>query len=121
VRRWVGGIAEAVAAFVAGPTGMTRIDIDQRQLATADGLLAEWREMSLPAEYDVGGPKRLAAGVDLPALANDVAAAAGAGASSAQDRSDLLRRLDLVIPELRGEGRQYFAMAREVVRRAVSE
>jgi hypothetical protein len=117
MRRWVAGVAEAVAAFVAGPTGMARIDIDQRQLATADGLLAEWREMSLPAEHDVGGARRIVAGVDLAGLADEVSAHAEAPERTAAHRSDLLRRLDLVIPELRGEARQYFAMAREVVRR----
>jgi hypothetical protein len=119
MRGWVAGLAEAVAAFVAGPTGMTRVDIEQRHAATAEGLRAEWRGMSLPAVHDLDGVRRIVAGVDLPALAVDVAAAAAAraGAPSAEHRSDLLRRLDLVIPELRGEGRQYFAMAREVVRR----
>jgi hypothetical protein len=117
VKRWVANVAEAVAAFVAGPTGMTRIDIDQRHAATGEGLLAQWREMSLPAEYGEGGARRVVGGVDLPRLASDVARAVAGEAPSVERRSDLLRRLDMVIPELRAEARQYFAMAREVVRR----
>jgi hypothetical protein len=117
MRRWVAGLAEAVAAVLDGPTGMTRVDIEQRHAATAEGLRAEWHEMSLPAVHDRDGVRRIVAGVDLPALADDVAAAAHAGSPSAEHRSDLLRRLDHVIPQLRGEGRQYFAMARAVVRR----
>lgn len=122
---WLAGIAEAVATWLAGPTGAARMNVGNDADASADTLLAEWRSMRLPPDFDVGGELRIVDGIDLVLLATEVDAFASVRPSLREERRPgLLRRLDLVVPPLSGEARGYFAMAREVVRRlggAVSE
>jgi hypothetical protein len=115
---WLAGIAEAVATWLAGPTGAARMNVGNDADATADTLLAEWRGMRLPSDFDVGGEHRIVDGIDLVLLATEVDAFASVRPSLREERrAGLLRRLDLVVPPLSGEARGYFAMAREVVRR----
>jgi hypothetical protein len=115
---WLAGLAEAVATWLAGPTGAARMNVGNDANATADALLAEWRTMRLPADRDVGGERRVVEGIDLVLLATEVDAFASVTPLLREERrAGLLRRLDLVVPPLSGEARGYFAMAREVVRR----
>jgi len=115
---WLAGIAEAVATWLAGPTGAARMNVGNDADATADTLLAEWRGMRLPSDFDVGGEHRIVDGIDLVLLATEVDAFASVRPSLREERrAGLLRRLDLVVPPLSAEARGYFAMAREVVRR----
>jgi hypothetical protein len=115
---WLAGIAEAVATWLAGPTGAARMNVGNDADATADTLLAEWRGMRLPSDFDVGGEHRIVDGIDLVLLATEVDAFASVRPSLREERrAGLLSRLDLVVPPLSGEARGYFAMAREVVRR----
>ncbi len=115
---WLGGIAEAVATWLAGPTGAARMNIGNDAEATADALFAEWRSMRLPPEFGVAGAARVVDGIDLVLLATEVDAFPRVAPSLREERrAGLLRRLDLVLPPLTGEARGYFAMAREVVRR----
>jgi hypothetical protein len=115
---WLAGIAEAVATWLAGPTGAARMNVGNDADATADTLLAEWRGMRLPSDFDVGGEHRIVDGIDLVLLATEVDAFVSVRPSLREERrARLLRRLDLVVPPLSGEARGYFAMAREVVRR----
>jgi hypothetical protein len=115
---WLAGLAEAVATWLAGPTGAARMNVGNDANATADALLAEWRTMRLPADRDVGGERRVVEGIDLVLLPTEVDAFASVTPPLREERrAGLLRRLDLVVPPLSGEARGYFAMAREVVRR----
>ena len=114
----IAGIAEAVATWLAGPTGAARMNVGNGAEATADALLAEWRAMRLPPDRDVDGAQRVLDGIDLVQLAVEVEAFASVTPPLRElRRPGLLRRLDLVVPPLSGEARGYFAMAREVVRR----
>jgi hypothetical protein len=115
---WLAGIAEAVATWLAGPTGAARMNVGNDADATADTLLAEWRGMRLPSDFGVGGEHRIVDGIDLVLLATEVDAFPSVRPALREERrAGLLRRLDLVVPPLSGEARGYFAMAREVVRR----
>ncbi len=115
---WLSELADAAMRLLGGPSGDVPAKIGNSAEATAETVLAEWREMRLPADLAAAGEDRVVEGIDVVQLALDVEAFTIATPEQREARRPaLMRRLDLVLPPLSGDARGYFAMAREVVRR----
>lgn len=113
---------DAIGRLISGPGHGADPGLSQSEVNDARGLWLAWLEMPYPKAYPPGSTEGVVDGVDLAQFAGDLAHTFHLHFTDGLGEPDRLRleaevrRLERVVPMLRGDGRPYFAAARSIGR-----
>jgi hypothetical protein len=129
MKKWLGGISDAVDVLLSGPQARQTGSVADRREGGPDpvAMWNEWRAMPFPGEFRVGGSSHIVGGIDTEQLIRDATVfldryfSGQTPPTAAERREQLIARFDRAIPDLAKEARGYLAMGREVLRRVPIE